>query len=151
MTRPRKLPVSRAVHTILVAALAAAPAAAQIPWDRQVDERLRAVSTDLAPQGWRVAGDPFTGRLAQGGQDSLRVALRAGTRYALVAVCEADCRDLEVALLGETTTLVAQGTARSDRPVVEIEPGTTGKYRIVVTMARCATNRCGYAIGVFTR
>jgi hypothetical protein len=143
--------VSRAVHTILLVLLAAAPAAAQTPWERQADERLRAMATELARQGWHYAGDPFTGRLAQGERDSLRIALREGTRYALVALCDGNCRDLEISLLGETSALLAEGTVRSDRPLLEFQPGVTGKYRIVVSMAHCASGPCAYGMGVFTK
>lgn len=143
--------VSRPVHTVLLVLLAAAPAAAQTPWERQADERLRAMSTDLARQGWHYAGNPFTGRLAQGERDSLRIALREGTRYALVAFCDGNCRDLGITLLGETYTLLAEGMVRSDRPLLEFQPGVTGKYRIVVSMAHCGSNPCAYGIGVFTK
>jgi len=151
MTRPTRMPVSRAVHTVLLFGLAAAPAAAQTRWERQIHEQLRVISADLAPQGWRYAGSPFTGQLGQGDRETLRIALREGTRYALVALCDEDCRDLEVTVLGEDDAVLARSAGWGDRPLLEMQPRATGKYRVVVTMAHCASGPCAYGVGVFMK
>ena len=143
--------MSRAVHTVLLVVLAAGPAAAQTRWERQVHEQLRVISADLIPQGWRYVGSPFTGQLGQGDRETLRIALREGTRYALVALCDEDCRDLEVTVLGEDDAVIAQSAGWGDRPLLEVQPKATGKYRIVVTMAHCGSGPCAYGVGVFTK
>ena len=141
----------RAVLAILLAALTAAPAAAQTRWEQQVQQQLRVISADIAPQGWRYAGSPFTGQLGEGERETLRIALREGTRYALVALCDEDCRDLEVTVLGEDDGVLAKSAAWSDRPLLEVQPPATGKYRIMVTMAHCGTGPCAYGVGVFMK
>ena len=135
----------------LVAAAAAAPLAAQTRWERQVREQLAVVATNIGPQGWRSAGDPFTGQLGQGERETLRIALRAGTPYALVALCDEDCRDLSVTVLGERDSVIARSESGSDRPLLEFQPAVTGKYRVVVAMAHCGTGPCAYGVGVFMK
>ena len=141
----------RAVLAILLAALTAAPAAAQTRWEQQVQQQLRVISADIAPQGWRYAGSPFTGQLGEGERETLRIALREGTQYALVALCDEDCRDLEVTVLGEDDAVLAKSAGWSDRPLLEVQPPATGKYRIMVTMAHCGSGPCAYGVGVFLK
>ena len=141
----------RAVLALLLAGLAAAPALAQTRWEQQVHEQLRVISADIAPQGWRYAGSPFTGQLGEGKRETLRIALREGTQYALVALCDEDCRDLEVSVLGEDDAVLAKSEGWSHRPLLEVQPQATGKYRIVVTMAHCGSGPCAYGVGVFMK
>jgi len=141
----------RAILAALLGGLAVAPAAAQTRWEEQVHQQLRVISTDVAPQGWRYAGSPFTGQLGLGERETLRIALREGTSYALVALCDEDCRDLEVTVLGENDAVVARSAGWSDRPLLEVQPPATGKYRIVVTMAHCSSGPCAYGVGVFMK
>ena len=145
--------MSRAGATLALLALGGlVPAvAAQTRWERQVSEQLRVISTDLAPQGWRYAGNPFTGQLGPGERETLRIALREGTRYALAALCDEDCRDLELTVLGENDAVLAETGGLGDRPLLELQPATTGKYRIVVTMAHCGSGPCAYGVGVFMK
>ena len=153
MTGRGRAPLSRAVHTALLLALAAPGTSltAQTRWERQVQEQLRVIANDLAPQGWRYAGNPFSGQLGQGEQETLRVALRAGTPYALVALCDEDCRDVEVTVLGEDDAVLAKSGSWGDRPLLEVSPTASGKYRIVVTMAHCGSGPCAYGVGVFMK
>ncbi len=128
---------------------AAAPAAAQTRWERQVQQQLRVVAADVAPQGWRYASDPLTGRLGQGERETLYVALREGGQYAIVALCDEDCRDLAVTVMGGDDAVLAQSQGWSDTPLLEVRPQATAKYRVVVTMSHCGTGPCAYGIGVF--
>lgn len=131
--------------------LAALPIAAQSRWERQVQDQLRIVATDLAPTGWRYVGSPFLGQLHQGDRETLRIALREGSTYAFVALCDEDCRNIDVAVLGERDTVLARSEDWSDTPLLEVTPTTSGKYRVVVTMSHCGTGPCAYGVGVFQK
>jgi hypothetical protein len=141
----------RAIVAVLLGGIAAIPVAAQTRWEQQVQGQLRVIATDIAPQGWRYAGSPFTGQLGAGERETLRVALREGTRYALVALCDEDCRDVEVSVLAEDDSVLVSSAAWDDRPLLEVQPPATGKYRIVVTMAHCGSGPCAYGVGVFMK
>ncbi|HXV91633.1 MAG TPA: hypothetical protein VD707_09720 [Gemmatimonadales bacterium] len=141
----------RTALAVLLAGMAAAPAAAQTRWEQQVQQQLRVISADIAPQGWRYAGSPFTGQLGEGERETLRIALREGTQYALVALCDEDCRDLEIVVLGEDDAVLAKSAGWSDRPLLEVQPQASGKYRIIVTMAHCGSGPCAYGVGVFMK
>jgi hypothetical protein len=140
-----------AILLVGLAGIAATPAAAQTPWEQQVQQQLRVISADIAPQGWRYAGSPFTGQLGEGERETLRIALREGTAYALVALCDEDCRDLEVTVLGEDDAVLAKSAGRTDQPLLEVQAPATGKYRIMVTMAHCGSGPCAYGVGVFMK
>lgn len=151
MSATRGNPPTRVWPALLVAALAAVPATAQTVPERQVQDQLQVIANDLAPQGWRYAGNPFTGELGKGEEETLRVALRAGTPYALVALCNKDCHDVEVTVLGEDEAVLAKSDGRSARPLLEVNPTVTGKYRVVVRMAHCGTGPCAYGVAVFMK
>jgi len=143
---------SRAVAlSFILVTIASASAPAQTRWERQVSEQLRVIATDIAPAGWRYAGDPLTGELRQGQDETLRVALRGGVEYALVALCDEDCRDIEVAVLGADDVVVARSEGWSARPILELRPTESGKYRVVVTMSHCGTSPCAYGVGLFQK
>jgi len=124
---------------------------AQSRWERQVQEQLQVIAADLEPAGWRYAGDPYTGQLRQGQDETLRVPLRGGVEYALVALCDEDCRDIEVRVLAEDDAVVARSEGWNDTPLLEVRPAASGKYRIVVTMSHCGTSPCAYGVGIFQK
>jgi hypothetical protein len=143
---PRAAP---AILLVGLAGIAAAPVAAQTRWEQQVQQQ-RASSRPISPCS-RFAGSPFTGQLGAGERETLRIALREGTQYALVALCDEDCRDLEVTVLGEDDAVLAKSAGWSDRPLLEVQAPATGKYRVIVTMAHCGSGPCAYGVGVFMK
>jgi hypothetical protein len=140
-----------AVPLILATATLAAPAAAQTRWERQVQQQLGVITRDLEPRGFHPAGRPFTGELSAGRQATFRVGLRAGLRYAIVGLCDEDCRDLRLRVLDEHDAEVAATTAWSATPLIEVAPPSAGKYRVVVVMAHCGTGPCAYGVGIYSK
>lgn len=136
---------------LLAAAGAAGAAGAQTRWERQVTQQLDLVARDLAPRGYRVAGEPFTGQLGQGGTARFRVALRPNVTYALVGLCDEDCRDLDLRMLDEGDREVTTAAVPGDKPFLEITVETGGKFTLVVTMAQCGTGPCNYGVGLFAK
>jgi hypothetical protein len=149
VTAVRCAAVLRPLAVVLLAVAAAAPSAAQTRWERQVQRQLRVIAADIAPQGWRYASDPLIGQLSQGERETMRVALREGGEYAIVALCDEDCRDLDVAVMGENDAVLARSRGWSDKPLLELRPAATAKYRVVVTMAHCGTGPCAFGVGIF--
>lgn len=139
------------VGLAVLLAAAGTPVSGQAPGEQNVQDRVRSLAAAFAPQGWRHAGDPMTGRLRQGERDTLHVALRDGGHYALVAVCDTQCRDLGIAVLGETEVALARLTGGDGKTLLEIRAPATRKYRVVVTMARCARNPCAYGVGILLK
>jgi hypothetical protein len=138
---------------VLALALLAVPAAAhaQSRWERQVAQQLDLVAKDLAPRGYHVAGEPFTGQLAQGRTARFRVALRPNVTYALVGLCDEDCRDLDLRMLDERDREITTTAVPGDKPFLEVTVEAGGKFTLVVTMAQCGTPPCSYGVGLFSK
>ena len=175
MKLARKLVFGLLLGTIAVLALSAwirvAREVEMFNRDMQRDDLLvgRAIATGVS-RAWRVEGETAAISLVRafaasashvrvrwvwldgkGERETLRIALREGTQYALVALCDEDCRDLEVTVLGEDDAVLAKSAGWGDRPLLEVQPRATGKYRIVVTMAHCGSGPCAYGVGVFMK
>ncbi len=145
------MPSRAAVILLTLAAIGSTSAPTQTRWERQVSDQLRVIATDIAAAGWRRAGDPLTGELRQGQDETLRVPLRGDVEYALVALCDEDCRDIELTVLGAGDTVLARSEGWSARPMLELRPSESGKYRVVVTMSHCSTSPCAYGVGLFQK
>lgn len=99
--------------------------------------------------GYTLTHEPFIDALDQGRSDYITLNLRAGTSYGMVAVCDRDCQDLDIALYDERGNLIASDLGDDDIPAITINPSRSGTYQVRVDMASCKTNACYYGIGVF--
>jgi hypothetical protein len=139
-----------------LAALAPAPGAAaqgarpEDRWDREGADLLRRAGQALTEQGYRMRSEPPLGSLQQGETQQLAVGLREGGEYALVAVCDSACSNIELRLFDETSREVA-AALEPGAAVLRFTPGRNGKYRLRVTMAACGHSPCRYSVGVFER
>jgi hypothetical protein len=143
--------VRAALAMIVGAILCARPAAAQSRWESQVGEQLVTASRVFSERGFELTHDKYTGTLHQNEFEFLTVTLHAGTSYALVGVCDNDCRDLDLALFDPDGREVDADRKLDDAPVVVATPSVTGQYRVKVVMAQCATSPCFYGIGIYGR
>lgn len=137
------------LFTALTVTATAAPA--QTRWERQVQDQLQLVAQDLAPRGFHPAGEPFSGRLSQGRAARFRLALRPNVTYALVGLCDEDCRNLDLRLIDQQDRPVTTSTAGGDKPFLQVTAETGGKFTLVVTMAQCGTPPCSFGVGIFSK
>jgi hypothetical protein len=116
-----------------------------------------AVRTDLVRmhggllgRGYRAEGELLVGARANG-TDTQTLTLQAGVPYAMLAVCDEACGDLDLTLLDPAGARVAQDTRDDDTPVIEFTPATTGQYRLNVLVFGCRTATCSWGAQVFRR
>lgn len=119
-------------------------------WEREVNDRLRRAGQALQTQGYRLRPDPFHGSLNQGETEQMWISLRVGGEYALVAVCDSDCSDLDLRLVNDRDHELAVALD-SGPPVLRFSPTQDGKFRLRVVMAACGHSPCRYGVGVFTK
>jgi hypothetical protein len=132
------------------ALLAAAPAAsAQSRWREQVNHQIGNASKILEERGFQLTHDVYDGSLGNEGSEFLTLTLHAGTQYAVVAVCDNDCSDIDLRLYDENDTELDSDVENDDKPIVAIVPPRDGKFRLKVIMAKCATSPCFYGVGVY--
>ncbi|MBL8551118.1 MAG: hypothetical protein JNJ73_14115 [Hyphomonadaceae bacterium] len=146
----------RAVAAILAACLAVWPQAAAAqgvpsPWVEQVVARLAHIERLLARDGYRRVQGPFSGPLARDGVQLFDITLRGGGDYRIVAVCDSDCRDLDMRLYDQAGTLIAENLDASDVAIVASQPRWTGPFSVEIIMAQCAAAPCYYAAYVYAR
>lgn len=143
----------RAAVAFLLGALLVAPgtAAAQRRWERQVRDQIKRAGRILEDRGYELSHEAYTGSLNNRDSESLTLTLREGSSYALVAVCDEDCSDIDLRLFDPDGDEVDSDVQTDDTPIVQAAPRNTGKYRVKVIMASCSTSPCFYGVGVFSK
>ena len=143
----------RVAVAFLLGALLAAPgsAPAQSRWERQVRDQIKRAGRILEDRAYELSHDVYTGSLGNHDSESLTITLREGISYALVAVCDEDCSDIDLRLFDSDGDEVDSDVENDDTPIVQAAPSRTGKYRVKVIMASCSTSPCFYGVGVFAK
>ena len=144
-------------RTLISAAAAAALASSTLGFAQQ-DEWVQQVRTQIVTAGKRIEQSGYslmqriqTGSLNDGAEQTLTVSLEIGREYQMLGVCDNDCTDVDLTLYDPTGKQVAQDVEEDDYPVVAVEPGRSGNYRVKVTMAACSEAPCRFGVGVFGR
>lgn len=125
-------------------------AGAQNRFEQQVRTQLDRVGQNLAKKGFELTTQVYTGDLDEERNEEVSVRLRAGVRYAIVGVCDEDCKDLDLVLYNSSGKELASDVGDDDVPVVELTPDRDGVYMARAVMANCATEPCSYGLGLFS-
>jgi hypothetical protein len=112
---------------------------------------LEAFSGLAEERGYTDTGDDWVSALDESESEDQFVKLGGGADYALVAVCDEDCGDMDLAIYDPSGNLVAEDTETDAVPVLEITGARSGEYRIEVRMYQCSSEPCFYAMGLFKR
>ena len=140
-----KLPVI-AVAAFGAALLFAAPAAAQ---PSVVTTQLDSAVTLMGTQGFSKQDEFVTGTLQQGEDSEFELQLDGGKTYIIVGVCDGDCTDLDMSLTTASGTDVDSDFEEDDVPMVMVEVAQGATYNLMVRMAACSVEPCGFGVGVF--
>ena len=144
--------MSRAFAVLLAGAclVAPAPARAQGRWQEQVSNQIEQASKILRERGF-ARTDTYDGTLNNESSESLTLSLRAGRQYAILAVCDNDCSDIDLRIYGSNDKEIDSDIENDDKPVVMVTPDSDGKFRLKITMAKCSTSPCFYGVGLFAK
>ncbi len=140
-----------AVAVTVALAFVARPASAQSEnrWRTQVESQLKNAAKTLSDKGYEQTHETQIGSLHDNENDSFTLTLHSGTTYALVGVCDNDCKDLDLVLYDADGNQVDSDIGPDDVPIVQVTPSETQRYRVKVIMANCQTSPCWYGIGVY--
>jgi hypothetical protein len=115
----------------------------------QVRRQLVQATQVFERAGFRATHNLVTGYLGNGGDENITLTLRQGMTYAIVGVCDNDCRDVDLRLYDDNGNLVTSDVQTGDIPVLKVAPRWTGRYQIKVVMARCSNAPCHYGVAAF--
>jgi hypothetical protein len=136
---------------VLVGLSVAVGAGAGDTWEEECRGMLEVAGAALANEGYRLTPPVYTGQLDDGGKATLRFTLEKGKGYALVGVCGADCKDLDLRLLTAAGEEVDADLELDDSAMVEVEVAETADFMLEVLMVDCRAGPCSYGIGVFVK
>lgn len=146
--------MTRALGSVLTAAivLVSVPgtARAQNRWREEVTAQVDHAAKLLKERGY-TRTDVYDGSLDHDASESLTLPLRAGREYALIAVCDVDCDNLDLRLYGGNDQEMATDVEQDDVPVILFAPQRDGKYRLKISMAKCSSSPCLYGVGLFVK
>jgi hypothetical protein len=125
------------------------PASGQDRFEQQVRAQLDRVGENLKNKGLELTTQIYTGKLGEDRNEEVSVRLRAGVRYAIVGVCDEDCKDLDLVLYNGSGRELASDIEEDDVPVVEVTPDRDGLYMARAVMANCGAEPCAYGLGLF--
>ena len=111
----------------------------------------RAFEDGLADRGYFESGDMFEGSLDEMEEEDVWISLRRNQSYAILAVCDEDCSDIDLYLYDEDGDEIDTDTSIDQEPVVRVTPRRNADYRVRVRMYSCDTEPCYYAFGVYER
>ncbi|MEN9233574.1 MAG: hypothetical protein Q6K18_05415 [Gloeomargarita sp. DG_1_5_bins_55] len=121
------------------------------PFLASVRQQLREAGRAVGGHGYQLSHDPFTGKLRPREAEFVTITLRAGINYIIVAVCDQDCRDMDLRLFDENRNLIDEDISPDAIPVVAVTPRRTATFRIQAIMSHCAARDCLYGVGAFAR
>jgi hypothetical protein len=101
--------------------------------------------------GWIETHNEQFGILNHQKVNSYNFNLKANTSYKVIAVCDKNCKDLDLVLFDENNKEVSRDSSKDNMPIVEVIPKWTGKYNLKVVMYQCNTNPCFYGVTVLAR
>jgi len=143
--------MTRVVLPLIACVVLAAPAeaGAQSRWREQVNRQVETAAKILNERGYRRTHDVYDGSLKSEESEYLTLALHSGTAYAIIAVCDNDCSDIDLRIFDEDNKELDSDVENDDNPIVTLVPGHDGKFRLKVIMAKCSTSPCFYGVGVY--
>jgi hypothetical protein len=89
------------------------------------------------------------GHSQESGSDSWTFPLSGGTEYMIIAACDEDCSDVDIAVYDSDGDTVASDVSADDVPVVRVTPNRDGQYSIEIKMYECSNEPCYWGFGVF--
>jgi hypothetical protein len=136
--------------------LAAADARAQSTRD-DISQLLRRATGQAREKGYAAEARVFDSRamigmLPRTGSVVLEVNLRAGVRYTIVGVCDADCADLDLrAHSPDGHAVLDEDVSTDDVPLLTFTATETGPHPLAVIMSECRADLCYFGVKVLAR
>ena len=105
----------------------------------------------LLEQGYRAEAELLGGAVADDATDTRTVTLETGVQYAILAVCDQGCLDIDLRISDAADSTLAEDTRPDDTPVLEFTTPVSGRYRLDLIMFACRERTCAWGGQIFRR
>ncbi len=128
------------------------PLAAQgDPWQRQVDASLTRARSLASNRGFSSAEAQLTGVLGADETEQRPLQLDPDADYLILAVCDGDCRTLNLVLSNPSGDEVAVDRQEGNVPLLQLHSRRGGRYQVRVIMRSCRVSPCRYGLAVYRK
>ncbi len=143
----------RIVLGIAAAFAVAAPAvqAQEMNHEELIQEQLKVAERLVAAEGYQPRQEHVVGSVELGETVTQSIRLGNGGNYMVIAVCDADCSDVDLAVYDSERKLVGSDNDESDVAIAQVATAAAGGFTAEVTMYSCAVSPCFYGLGVFEK
>lgn len=117
-------------------------------WEDQVADQIAAIHAEIASD-FEYASDMVIGELEPGYSDGFSMDVSGDAEYIVIAVCDVDCGDLDLAVYDAYEDEAAADIEYDDYPMIAFQG--EGEYFVEVMMADCEADTCLWAAQVFVR
>lgn len=114
-----------------------------------VSAQLDSAASMMRSNGMTPRGEPVRGSLANGAMREVTIQLPAGETMVFVGMCDRSCSDVDLTVFGPGGTELGADVLDDDAPIVKVENGRAGAYRVRVHMASCSADSCDFGLRVF--
>ena len=89
--------------------------------------------------------------LQPGTDHRYRVDLSGGGHYTIVGSCDNECTNLDMELIDDNGSVVANDMAEDNYPVVTFAPPANGRYTVRILMQACTAAPCYAGARILTQ
>ncbi|MGD2135921.1 MAG: M1 family metallopeptidase [Gemmatimonadales bacterium] len=120
-------------------------------WPAAVRNDLVRHRTEILDDGYRPEGELLSGAAAHQTSETQTVTLKGGVDYAILAVCDDQCMDIDLEITDAAGSSLARDAAGDDWPVLTFTAPADGPYELELIMYTCRAARCVWGGQVFRR
>jgi hypothetical protein len=105
----------------------------------------------LLEEGYRADGALLSGATGRRANESQSVTLEGGVEYAILAVCDEECLDIDLEITNPADSTLAEDVLGNDWPVLQFTAPATGTYDLKLIMYTCRARTCAWGGRIFRR
>jgi|25_taG_2_1085351.scaffolds.fasta_scaffold00236_9 hypothetical protein len=115
-------------------------------------EQIEAIDALMARSGYYpTQSNNYSSKLTKSSSANSTMQGSAGTTYAVAAVCDDDCGDIDVEVSDKYGDTVGKDNDSSYLAVTNFKANYSGNYTIKTTMYNCSTSYCIYRLKVYAQ
>jgi hypothetical protein len=107
--------------------------------------------TQLIEEGYRAEETFLSGAAGHRASENQSVTLEDGVEYAILAVCDEGCSDIDLEIVSPADSTLALDRNPDDWPVIQFTAPETGTYDLTLTMFTCRARTCAWGGQIFRR